>query len=329
MMRREFITLIGGLAAAWPFAARAQRADRMRRLGVLMALAENDAEGKKYIASFVQGLHDLGWTEGGNIRTEYRWAGTDVDRIRVAAGELLDLKPDAILAMTPLAVAPLRQMTATVPIVFVQVTDPVASGIVATLARPGGNVTGFAAIEYAVGGKSLELLKQVAPAVSRVAVLYNPVQVTQKGLLANIENAAPSLGVQVVAAGARDADEIKRVIDDFANTPGGGMIVLPNPITIGNRGQIIALLAHHRMPAIYNMPVFAREGGLVSYGADDAAQYRQAASYIDRILKGAKAADLPVQQATKFEFIINLKTARALGLTVPPTILTLADELID
>ena len=183
MRRRDFIFVLGG-AVGWPVATRAQRADRMRRLGVLMALAENDAEGKKYVASFVQGLHDLGWTEGGNIRIEYRWAGTDVDRIRGAAGELLDFKPDAILAMTPLAVAPLRQMTATVPIVFVQVTDPVASGIVVTLARPGGNVTGFAAIEYAVGGKSLELLKQVAPAVSRVAVLYNPVQVTQKGLLA-------------------------------------------------------------------------------------------------------------------------------------------------
>jgi ABC-type uncharacterized transport system substrate-binding protein len=255
--------------------------------------------------------------------------GTDVGRIRGAAVELLDLKPDAILAMTPLTVAPLQQLTATVPIVFVQVTDPVASGIVASLARPGGNITEFAALEYAIGGKSLEVLKQLAPAVTRVAVIYNPVQVTQVGLLTNIETAAPSLGVQVSVAGARDADEIMNFIEGFANTPGGGMMILPNPITIADRGLIIALLACHRLPGVYNTPIFAHDGGLVSYGADDLAQYRQATSYVDRILKGAKPADLPVQQAAKFELIINLKTAKALGLAVPTTLLATADEVIE
>jgi putative tryptophan/tyrosine transport system substrate-binding protein len=329
MRRREFMVVLCGAVTVWPSLSRAQQPNRMRRLGVLMALAEHDAEGKKYIASFVQGLHELGWTDGDDIRVDYRWPGTDVGRIRAAAIELLDLKPDVILAMTPLTVAPLQQMTTTVPIVFVGVTDPLAAGIVASLARPGGNVTGVAALVYSIGGKSLEMLKEVAPAVSHVAVLYNPAQVTQVGLLNTIKTVAPSLGIQVSAASARDADEVSQVIDAFANTPSGGMVVLPNPITIANRGHIIALLARHRLPAIYNIPIFAREGGLMSYGADDAVQWHQAASYVDRILKGAKPADLPVQQATKLELIINLKTARALGLTVPTMLLATADEVIE
>ena len=329
MRRREFMVLLCGAVTVWPLLSRAQQPNRMRRLGVLMPLAESDAEGQKYIASFAQGLRELGWTDGNNIRIDYRWPGTDVGRIRTAAVELLDLKPDVILAMTPLTVAPLQQMTTTVPIVFVGVTDPLAAGIVASLARPGGNATGVAALVYSIGGKSLEMLKEVAPAVSHVAVLYNPAQVTQVGLLNTIKTVAPSLGIQVSAASARDADEVSQVIEAFANTPGGGMVVLPNPITIANRGQIIALLARHRLPAIYNIPIFAREGGLMSYGADDAIQYHQAASYVDRILKGAKPSDLPVQQATKLELIINLKTARALGLTVPTMLLATADEVIE
>jgi putative tryptophan/tyrosine transport system substrate-binding protein len=228
----------------------------------------------------------------------------------------------------PLTVAPLQQMTTTVPIVFVGVTDPLAAGIVASFARPGGNVTGVAALVYSIGGKSLEMLKQVAPAVGRVAVLYNPAQVTQVGLLAAIKTVPPSLGIQVSAASARDADEVSQVIEAFANTPGGRMVVLPNPITIANRAQIIALLARYRLPAIYNTPIFAREGGLMSYGVDDAIQWHQAASYVDRILKGAKPEDLPVQQATKPELISNLKTATVPGLTVPTILLATADKVI-
>jgi putative ABC transport system substrate-binding protein len=325
--RREFMAALGAAATAWPLPARAQQ-DRMRRLGVLTAFAENDAGGQKYVAAFAQGLRELGWIDGRNIRIDYRWAGTDAGRIRSAASELLDLKPDVILAASPLTVAPLQQMTATVPIVFVQVADPVSSGVVASLAQPGGNTTGFAAIEFSIGGKLLEMLKQIAPTVSRVAVIYNPVLPQQMGLLAVIERAAPSLGVQVSASSARDANEVRRTIEGFAGAP-VGIIVLPNPITIGDRGEIIALLAHHRLPGVYAMPIFVRDGGLASYGADDVVQFRQAASYVDRILKGAKPADLPVQQPTKFELTINLKTAKALGLTIPPALLATADEVIE
>jgi ABC-type uncharacterized transport system substrate-binding protein len=329
MRRRQFIALLGGAAAARPRAARAQQSERMRRLGILMAMAENDPEGQRWIAAFVQGLRELGWTEGGNIHIDYRWAGADVGRIRSAAAELIDLKPDAIVAQTALAVAPLQQMTASIPIVFLNIVDPVNSGFVASLARPGGNITGFTPAEMSMRGKLLEVLKEVAPAVSRVGVLYNPVQAPQVGQWRAIEAAAPALGVQVSAAGAANADEITHGIEAFANEPGGGMIVLANPVNDTNRGLIIALMARRLMPAIYAYPHYVREGGLVSYGVDPIDQFHQAATYVDRILKGAKPADLPVQQPTKFDLTVNLKTAKALGLTIPPSLLATADEVIE
>ena len=329
MRRRDFIALAGVTAAGWSFAARAQQPERMRRLGILMAIAENDPEGQQRVAAFVQGLRELGWTEGGNIHIDYRWAGADVGRIRNAAAELIDLKPDAIVAQTALTVAPLQQMTTTIPIVFLNIVDPVSSGFVASLARPGGNITGFTPAEMSMRGKLLEVLKEVAPAVSRVGVLYNPVQAPQVGQWRAIEAAAPALGVQVSAAGAANADEITHGIEAFANEPGGGMIVLANPVNDSNRGLIIALIARRLMPAIYAYPHYVREGGLVSYGVDPIDQFHQAATYVDRILKGAKPADLPVQQPTKFDLTVNLKTAKALGLTIPPTLLARADEVIE
>jgi putative ABC transport system substrate-binding protein len=329
MRRRQFIALLGGAAAAWPLAARAQQPERTRRLGILMAIAENDPEGRQRVAAFVQGLRELGWTEGGNIHIDYRWAGADVGRIRSAAAELIDLKPDAIVAQTALAVAPLQQMTTTIPIVFLNIVDPVNSGFVASLARPGGNITGFTPAEMSMRGKLLEVLKEVAPAVSRVGVLYNPVQAPQVGQWRAIEAAAPALGVQVSAAGAANADEITHGIEAFAHEPGGGMIVLSNPVNDSNRGLIIALMARRLMPAIYAYPHYVREGGLVSYGVDPIDQFHQAATYVDRILKGAKPADLPVQQPTKFDLTVNLKTAKALGLTIPPSLVARADEVIE
>jgi putative ABC transport system substrate-binding protein len=329
MRRRDFIALAGVTAAGWSFAARAQQPERMRRLGILMAIAENDPEGQQRVAAFVQGLRELGWTEDGNIHIDYRWAGADVGRIRSAAAELIDLKPDAIVAQTALTVAPLQQMTTSIPIVFLNIVDPVSSGFVASLARPGGNITGFTPAEMSMRGKLLEVLKEVAPAVSRVGVLYNPAQAPQLGQWRAIETAAPSLGVQVSAAGAANADEITHGIEAFANAPGGGMIVLSNPVNDTNRGLIIALMARRLMPAIYAYPHYVREGGLVSYGVDPIVQFRQAATYVDRILKGAKPADLPVQQPTKFDLTVNLKTAKALGLTIPPSLLATADEVIE
>jgi putative ABC transport system substrate-binding protein len=329
MKRRDFITLLGGAAAAWPLAARAQQPERIRRLGILMAIAENDPEGQQRVAAFVQGLRELGWTEGGNIHIDYRWAGADVGRIRSAAAELIDFKPDAIVAQTALTVAPLQRMTTSIPIVFLNIVDPVNSGFVASLARPGGNITGFTPAEMSMRGKLLEVLKEVAPAVSRVGVLYNPVQAPQVGQWRAIEAAAPALGVQVSAAGAANADEITHGIEAFANEPGGGMIVLANPVNDSNRGLIIALMARRLMPAIYAYPHYVREGGLVSYGVDPIDQFHQAATYVDRILKGAKPADLPVQQPTKFDLTVNLKTAKALGLTIPPSLLARADEVIE
>jgi putative ABC transport system substrate-binding protein len=327
--RRQFISALGGASLAWPRATRAQQPERMRRVGMLMAVAENDPEGQKYVAAFVRGLRELGWTEGGNIRIDYRWVGADVERTRSAAAELIDLKPDAILAQSSLTVAPLRQMTSSIPIVFLNIGDPVGSGFVASLARPGGNITGFAPQEFSMSGKLLEVLKDIAPAVSRVGVIYNPIQTPQVGQWRAIETAAPSLGVQVSAANAENADKITHIIEGFASEPGGGMIVLPNPVTTNNRGLIIALMARHRLPAVYAYSYFVREGGLVSYGSDPVVQYRQAASYVDRILKGEKPADLPVQQPTKFDLTVNLKTAKSLGLMIPESFLQRADEVIE
>jgi putative ABC transport system substrate-binding protein len=328
MRRREFITLLGG-AAAWPIAALAQQAGRMRRIGVLMGLTADDPEGQRYIAALLKGLQDLGWTPGRNLQIEYRWAGSDSDRIRTYVAELVGLSPDVILANSSLVVAPLQQHTQSIPIVFTQLTDPVASGFVASLARPGGNITGFTPGEFSMFGKYPEVLKEIAPGITQVAVIMNPDQSPQVGMWRAIEAVAPSIGVRVTAAGVHDAAEIARAIELFTRVPNGGMIVLANPITILNREQIITLAARYHLPAIYPYRYFAIEGGLMSYGTDVADLFRRSASYVDRILRGEKPGDLPVQQPTKFELVINLKTAKALGLTVPLTLQASADEVIE
>jgi putative tryptophan/tyrosine transport system substrate-binding protein len=329
MRRREFITLLGGAAAAWPFAARAQQLERMRRVGVLMPFAENDADAQANITAFREAFQTLGWTDSRNVRIDYRWGGGEAERISTYASELVGLKPDVILVSSPLVLQPLLQETRSIPIVFTQITDPVGSGFVASLARPGGNVTGFAIAEFSMYGKSLEVLKEVAPQVARVAVLLNPEQAPQAGMWRAIEVAAPSFRVQVTAADVRDSAEIKRAIDSFASESNGGLIVLPNVPTIVHRGLIMTLTARHRLPAVYSFRQFVREGALISYGPDRLDQYRQAAAYVDRILRGEKPSDLPVQQPTKFELAINLKTAKALGLEVSPMLLGRADEVIE
>jgi len=328
MKRRKFIALFGG-AVAWPVVMRAQQLEQGKRLGILLPYPQNDREAQRWIAAFIQGLRDSGWTEGGNIQIEYRWTGADVSRIRNAAAELIGLKPDAILVSSPLVLAPLLQMTSVIPLVFVGVTDPVGSGFVASLARPGGNSTGFTVAEFGMGGKMLEALKKIAPQLNRVGLIYTPMQVPQVGMLAAVEAVAPSLGVQVSAANAGNADQLKSVIEGFGSEPGTGLIVLPNPITVGNRDLIIALTARQRLPAVYPYSYFVRDGGLMSYGSDVVKQYRQAASYVNQILRGASPADLPIQNPTKYELVINLKTAKTLGLTVPPSLLATADELIE
>lgn len=328
MRRRDFITFVGGLLI-WPRVVRAQQTERMRRLAILIPFPETDPEIQKWLAAFMEGLRQSGWIEGSNIRIDTYWTAPEVASIGKVAAELIDRKPDVISAIGPLAVAALRQMTVKIPIVFTGVADPVGSGLVAGLARPGGNITGFTLGEFPVGGKMLGMLKQIAPQITRVSVIYNPQQVPQVGRLAAIQTAAPSLGLQVSGASAANADEITQAIENLGTDPSRAVIVLPTPVTIVNRNLIITLLARHRLPAVYESPVFAREGGLVSYGADRLAQMRQAASYIDRILKGANPADLPVQDPTKFTLILNVKTAKALGLAVPPVLLAAADEVIE
>jgi len=329
MKRREFIVLISGAAAGWSVAVRAQQIQDMRRVAILTAFAEPEPEVQRWLAAFVQELRDLGWIDGGNIRIDMDWATADVGRLNRAAMELIDLKPDVIVANGPLTLAALRPMTSKIPIVFTGVADPVGTGFVASLARPGGNITGFTLGEFAMSGKLLAVLKQVAPQVSRVTVIYYPLQVPQVGRLGAIQTAAPALGLQVSGASVSNADEIMHVIESLGTEPDRGVIVLPSVVTIANRDRIIALMARYRLPAVYEFPVFVREGGLISYGIDSAAQYRQAASYVDRILKGAKPAELPVQEPTKFALFVNLKTARTLGLTVPPSLLATADEVIE
>jgi ABC-type uncharacterized transport system substrate-binding protein len=329
MKRREVITLLGGAAIAWPLAAGAQQGDGMRRIGVLMGTIEGDPEAERYIKSFLQGLLALGWVPGRNVQIEYRWGGANSDRIRAYANELVGLKPDVILAQTSLVIPPLQRETRAVPIIFMQINDPVESGLVASMARPGGNITGFTSFELTVGGKWLEMLKEIAPHMTRVAVILNPVQSPQVAILHAIEAVAPSVGVPVTVAGVQDAAELEPAVNAFAREPNGGLIVLPNPVTIGNRKLIISLAARHRLPAVYAYRYFVAEGGLMSYGVDPADLYRRAASYVDRILKGEKPADLPVQAPTKYDQVINLKTAKAIGLAVPPSLLTRADEVIE
>jgi putative tryptophan/tyrosine transport system substrate-binding protein len=328
MRRRDFITLLGG-AAAWPIAARAQQGERMRRIGVLMNLAADDPVSQARMNVIVQALHQSGWTEGVNIRIDVRWAAADPERFRRYATELVSLAPDIILASTSASVAAVQQASSAVPIVFANVTDPVGQGFVTSLARPGGNVTGFSIYEYGLAPKWLELIKEIAPGVRRVAVLRDAALVAGGGLLGAIQGVAPSFGVEVIPLGVRDAGEIERGVTEFADRPNGGIIVLASPLTAFHREPIIALAAKHRLPAVYPLPFFVTDGGLVSYGPDATDLYRRAAGYVDRILKGEKPADLPVQAPTKYELVINLKTAKALGLEAPPTLLARADEVIE
>jgi ABC-type uncharacterized transport system substrate-binding protein len=328
MRRRQFMTLLGGAAAAWPLAARAQQGEPMRRIGVLMYLAADDAEGQARLAAFAQALKQLGWSDGRNLRIDTRWA--NADDIRKHAAELVALAPDVLLAATGTAtVAPLLQATRTVPIVFVSVIDPVGAGFVASLAQPGGNATGFTIYEYSMSGKWLELLKEIAPGVTRAAVLRDPAVASGIGQFGAVQIVAPSLGVEVSPVDVRDADEIERTVAAFARGLNGGLIVTGSALGISHRDLIIALAARHRLPAVYPLRYYVTGGGLISYGPDSIDQFRRAAGYVDRILKGEKPADLPVQAPTKFELVINLKTAKALGLDIPSTVLARADEVIE
>jgi putative tryptophan/tyrosine transport system substrate-binding protein len=329
MRRRDFIALLSGVAGNWPLAARAQQAGPMRRIAVLMPFAENDPEAQANITVFREALQKLDWSDGRNVRIDYRWGGSDPDRIRGYVIELVGLKPDVILVSTAQVLQPLRQETGSIPIVFTQLSEPVQNGFVASLAHPGGNITGFTTFEASIWGKALEVLEQVAPQVARVAVILNPDQAPQAGMLRAVEDAAPPLGVTATATPVHNAAEIERAIDVFARDPNGGLIVLPNGPTVVHRELIIALAARHRLPAIYPFRHFVEDGGLICYGNDLADQYRGAAAYADRILRGEKPADLPVLQPTKFELVINLTTAKALGLTIPASILSLADQLIE
>jgi putative tryptophan/tyrosine transport system substrate-binding protein len=329
LKRREFITLLGGAATAWPLAARAQQREQMRRIGVLMNLGSDDAEGQARNAAFLQGLQELGWTVGRNVRIEYRWGGGDVELFRRYASELVALAPDVILSTGSPSVAAFQQATRTVPIVFVTVVDPVSSGFVDTLARPGGNITGFALYEYSISGKWLQLLKEIAPRITRAAVIRDPALTAGGGQLGVIQAVAPSVGAEVTPVNVRDAGEIERAITGFARLPNGSLVVTASTLAGVHRDLIIALAARYRLPAVYPLRYFVAAGGLISYGPDQIDQYRQAAGYIVRILKGEKAADLPVQGPTKYELVINLKTAKALGLDVPATLLARADEVIE
>ena len=330
MQRRNFIRLLGGAAVAWPLAARAQQSDRVRRIGVLVAATADDGDYQARIAAFQQGLQQLGWSDGRNVQIDTRWATTKPDDIRRHAAELAALAPDVILAGTGTAtVAPLLQATRTVPIVFAVVIDPVGAGFVDSLARPGGNATGFTVFEYGMSGKWLELLKQIAPAVTRAAVLRDPTIASGIGQFAAVQAVAPSLGVDLSAVDVRDAGEIERAVTAFARSSNDGLIVTASALATRHRDLIIALAARLRLPAVYPYRFFVTIGGLISYGPDFVDQYRQAAGYVDRILKGEKPAELPVQAATKYELAINLKTAKALGLTVPPAVLARAGEVIE
>jgi putative tryptophan/tyrosine transport system substrate-binding protein len=329
MRRREFISLLGGVAVGSPLAALAQQPDRVRHIGVLMAAAAADPEYQARIGAFQQGLALLGWTDGRNARIDTRWA-TNADDIRRHAAELAALAPDVILAATgTTTVAPLLQATRTVPIVFVIVIDPVGAGFVASLARPGGNATGFLMFEYGLSGKWLELLKQIAPGVIRVAVLRDPSIASGIGQFGAIQSAAPSLGIEATPVNVREAEEIERDITAFARSSNGGIIVTASPEASRHRDLIVTLAARHRLPAVYASRYFVTDGGLICYGPDILDQYRRAASYVDRILKGEKPADLPVQAPTKYELVVNLKTAKTLGLEVPSTLLARADEVIE
>ena len=329
MRRRDFITLLGGVAAVWPLAVRAQQPERMRRIGVLMSLAADDPEAQARLAAFAQGLRELGWADGRNVRIDTRWAAGDADRFRRYGAELIALAPDVILASGGTGVGALLQATRTVPIVFTQTADPVGAGYVDSLARPGGNTTGFTQFEYGMSGKWLELLKEVAPRVTRAAVLRDATIPQGVGQFGAIQAVAPSFGVELRPIDVRDAGEIERGIAAFARSPNGGLIVVVGASAIGHRELITTLAARHRLPAVYPFRIFVTGGGLISYGADTIDPHRRAAGYVNRILKGEKPADLPVQAPTKYELAINLKTAKTLGLDIPSSVLARADEVIE
>jgi ABC-type uncharacterized transport system substrate-binding protein len=328
MKRREFILALGGAAAAWPLAARGQQGERIRRIGVLITYAD-DLQIR--VSAFQQTLQQLGWTDGRNIRIDYRWTAGAADEVRRLAKELVRLDPDVIVGQTTPSVRALGQESHTIPIVFIQVTDPVRAGFIVSMARPGGNVTGLSMYEPAMGAKWLEVLKEIAPGVARVALLFNPETAPGRGafFLESIAVAAPALAVKPIASTVQDAAGIERAIAAFARESDGGLFVMPDLTTQSHRDLIVGLAARHRLPAVYSQRTFVTSGGLVSYGIDTIHQFRQAAEYVDRILRGAKAGELPVQGPVKFELAINVKTARALGLEIPPTLLARADEVIE
>lgn len=326
MRRRDFITLMGGSAAAWPLTLHAQQSGQMRRIGVLMPYAKDNSESQARITAFVQGLQKLGWTEGRNLQIEYRWETGDLQK---AATELVALSPDVIFANSTQAVAALQQATRSVPIVFTNVTDPLSGGLVASLAKPGGNITGFTPVDYGMGAKWVELLKEIAPYVTHVGVIRDPTSTASIGHFAAIQSAARTLGLEVSPLGGRDARDIEQTVTEFAAGSNRGLITVASPLTTNTRALIISLTVQHRLPAVYPFRFFVTDGGLISYGPETIDPFRQAAGYVDRILKGEKPADLPVQSATKYELVINLKTAKALGLSVPPSLLSRADEIIE
>jgi putative ABC transport system substrate-binding protein len=329
--RRKFLATLGGAAAAWPLAAPAQVTRAMRRVGVLMAIAESDPEGQARVRAFHQAMNDLGWTDGRNVRIDVRWAAGDADRFRAHAAELVGLGPDVIVANSNIAVTAVQRETATIPIVFFVGVDPIDSGFVNNLARPGANITGFTTFEPEMGGKWLELLKEIAQRVARVAVILNPATAAPHtdSYFKSIEPAAHALTVEAVATPVDNVAELERAVATFVREPGGGLVVMPDSFTAVHRTEIISLAVRHRVPAIYAFRFFATNGGLLSYGISLVDLFRRSASYADRILNGTKAGDLPVQQPTKFELVINLKTARTLGLEVLPTLLARADEVIE
>ena len=328
MRRRDFIALAGGLTTTWPLASRAQQDNRVRHIGVFMNLPEGDPDATRWIAALLKSLDEFGWAEGRNIRLDFRW-GVDAEHVRKNAGELVALNPDVIVAASPPAVLALKQITHTVPIIFVTVTDPVALGLIESLARPGGNATGFSTAEIGLSAKWLQVLKEMAPALSRVAVFHNPVSLGGIPQFSAIEAAAPSLGVGLSIIDVRDKAAIEQAVASFANAPNGGLLTLRIPENVALRDSLVAVAAKHQLPAIYPLRVFAASGGLASYGPDIAEEFREAAGYVDRILKGEKPANLPVQVASKFQLVINLKTAKSLGLALPQTLVATADEILE
>jgi putative tryptophan/tyrosine transport system substrate-binding protein len=330
LRRRDFISLLGGVAAAWPFAARAQQAERVRRIGVLAAYAENDPEAQARVVAFRQALQGLGWTEGRNIAMEYRWGAGDAGRARTFVAELVSLKPDVILAHGTPALTALYEATRTIPVVFVSVIDPVGAGTVQSFARPGANITGFSTFEPEIGGKWLELLKEIAPGLKRVAGVSDPAFRGFAGVWRAIEAMAPRFGVQVTSVSFQaPTDDLESAVAAFAREEGGGLIVVPTALNALHRHRIFSVAAQNRLPAIYAFRFYATDGGLMSYGIDTVDLFRRGASYVDRILKGENPGELPVQAPTKFELVINLKTAKALGLDVPLQLQQLADEVIE